>query len=964
MPDYHVQMLDENSGLRSYEIRGISRDMDGFLWVLYNDRVQRYDGREIKNFTIGENPISILCDQDNHIWVTTQKQVLRFSNDHAGFKTLVTPDTTNNNFGCIFRMPGSRKLFLQSSNGVYCYDSAHDRFTPFYSGLKKIYTSNRALSYAEHTVFFCGRDSIYSLNIDTKELKSFHAEAVFSIQAIGDNKLLASDWNFHTYLFDLSTGKAAGINSSGFPGSRDSFFRMNYAIPLDADRYLVSSQKGLFQFSASSGSFKPLHFYYRGRPVHVQATYAMYTDAQQTIWMGFDGGILFFSPGNENIGLLRSGENKAGEKDWDNNVRNFAEDEDGNLWFVTADGFDHWNLQTGEINSYPEKNTGESNTIFPSIRGLAYDGKNVLLGPTNLGPKIYDPHTGKYSIPIYDADSEGRRVKAKIEGDFINRITALHTGNYVIAARDGLYALEGKTYRLREIKTAVGRVLFSNEDKEHRVWVATDRGLICFDSLFHVLFTVPLQGEKNIFHSLYEIGPNEFLLGAKGLYLLSVTGNTFHIQKENAFFDQSVISFLFKDSLDRCWVGSDNGLFLYNRAVGKIQSFDFSDNLQGLGFSNEGIFHSSKGVLYIGGLNGINYFRPEAMQVQEEKLNVSIINMKINEDDSSYLTGDLPAKLDHRQNSLRFEFVAPYFKNANRIKYRYRLDGLYAGWVDNGNDNSVFFTSLPPGSYTFRASASLNGTDWFESKSISFVIRPPFWSTWWFYLLCFFIVAAILYLLYRFRIKQMMHVQSVRNRISAELHDDIGSKLTNINILTMLTRQNMDDPPQAKAHLERISDEVQTSAEALDDIVWSINNRNDSVEEIIARMRRYAAEVLSAERMKFNIRVPDDMQHIKFPMEKKHDMYLLFKEIINNIHKHAGATEVLLELLISPDKLEMHIRDDGRGFDSNIPAEGNGLLNLKERTEKWHGDFNLVSSPGNGAEISIRIPLRSSNAKR
>src|SRR4051812_46027229 len=100
---------------------------------------------------------------------------------------------------------------------------------------------------------------------------------------------------------------------------------MNYASPLDGERYIVSSQKGLFQFTTSSGIFRPLHFYYRGRPVHVQATYAMYKDAQQTIWMGFDGGIIFFSPGSENIGLLRSGENKAGEKDWDNNVRNFAE---------------------------------------------------------------------------------------------------------------------------------------------------------------------------------------------------------------------------------------------------------------------------------------------------------------------------------------------------------------------------------------------------------------------------------------------------------------------------------------------------------------------------------------------------------------------------------------------------------------------------------------------------------------
>ncbi|MBA2249414.1 MAG: hypothetical protein H0W12_04405 [Chitinophagaceae bacterium] len=168
-----------------------------------------------------------------------------------------------------------------------------------------------------------------------------------------------------------------------------------------------------------------------------------------------------------------------------------------------------------------------------------------------------------------------------------------------------------------------------------------------------------------------------------------------------------------------------------------------------------------------------------------------------------------------------------------------------------------------------------------------------------------------------------MKLQAVRNRISSELHDDIGTKLTNINILSTLTTQAMDDPDKAKELLSRISSEVQTSADALDDIVWNINTKNDSLQEIIPRMRRYATEVFADKKVQFDVKVPENIQHLKFSMEKRHDVYLMFSEMINNIYKHANASEVAIEVGIKGSAFYLHVQDNGRGFEKEMETHRN-----------------------------------------
>ena len=306
------------------------------------------------------------------------------------------------------------------------------------------------------------------------------------------------------------------------------------------------------------------------------------------------------------------------------------------------------------------------------------------------------------------------------------------------------------------------------------------------------------------------------------------------------------------------------------------------------------------------------------------------------------------------------------YENGKQNIYEYRLlENENTPWINIGPQQSINLNNLPPGKYTFqvRLSSPVARND-HKIASTTIIIISPFYRTWWFYTLCILVLTAVTYILYRLRIRQLLQVQQVRNRISSDLHDDIGARLTNIQILSALGEQQLEKPELAGMYLHRIVNEVQTSGEALDDIVWSINSKNDSGEELAARMRRYAGDIFEGDHILCNMNVNDNMSGIKLTMEKRRDLYLVFKEALNNILKHAQASHVSIELEAEDNKVLLRITDNGRGFDVNDPGNRNGLKNIKRRMEKWKGKSVIESVPGKGTILDVTLPANEPSLKK
>lgn len=315
-------------------------------------------------------------------------------------------------------------------------------------------------------------------------------------------------------------------------------------------------------------------------------------------------------------------------------------------------------------------------------------------------------------------------------------------------------------------------------------------------------------------------------------------------------------------------------------------------------------------------------------------------------------------------NNINIAFSAINLANGAQNKYYYKLNDLSKNWIPAGKTRQISFSNLLSGNYSFRVKAQLaDGTTSINEATLLFSVETPYYKSWWFIVLMIIAAGSIIYAVYLNRIRQLLHVQAIRNGIASDLHDDIGSTLSNINILAELSKANVSEPKEAVKFLKRIVEEVNNSNQSLDDIVWSINTMNDSYEQMAARMRRYAGEVFERADIAYHIHFDERIVHKRLDMEKRKDIYLVFKEAVNNIYKHAGASNVNIKLQTDNNYFQMIISDDGKGFDQNILTTRSGVKNMKIRVSKWQGSITILSEAGKGTALTINIPVSYNHSK-
>ena len=245
-----------------------------------------------------------------------------------------------------------------------------------------------------------------------------------------------------------------------------------------------------------------------------------------------------------------------------------------------------------------------------------------------------------------------------------------------------------------------------------------------------------------------------------------------------------------------------------------------------------------------------------------------------------------------------------------------------------------------------------------DPGSASAIVFPPFNTIWWLVLANVLFVSLALFGFYRYWRYRLLQLHMLRDRIATDLHDDIGSTLSNINMLSLITQKKLDRPEQASQHLKRISEEVVACSQALDDIIWSANAKNDNLEETIARMRRYAAELLeTGSQVNFKLDMDDQFVTQKLRMEQRRDIYLTYKEALNNVYKHARASMAWISVVVKNNNLQLIIKDNGKGFDMEAPTHRNGLKNMRTRVERWKGRLSIDSGIHQGTQLRIELPI-------
>jgi streptogramin lyase/two-component sensor histidine kinase len=322
-------------------------------------------------------------------------------------------------------------------------------------------------------------------------------------------------------------------------------------------------------------------------------------------------------------------------------------------------------------------------------------------------------------------------------------------------------------------------------------------------------------------------------------------------------------------------------------------------------------------------------------------------------------TGLQPLALRPNQNQIRFDFVGLNFGPGESRRYQYRLEGADQGWSAPTNQRTVNYASLSPGSYTFRVRAvNSEGTVSVQTASVALTIPPPVWQRWWFIVSAGTVIALLAYALYCYRVSQLLAMERLRIRIATDLHDDIGSSLSQIAILSEVARRKIENADMHAAG--QLSDIAAVSGELVDamsDIVWAINPKHDHLSNLEHRMRRFATDVLTARSIGLEFQTSATQPDLRIGAGIRRQVFLIFKEAVNNIARHSSASVATVEFGLVQEHLVLQLKDNGTGFDPARSAEGNGLANIRKRASDLGGTAVFESLSDRGTTLTLRVPL-------
>ncbi len=697
----------------------------------------------------------------------------------------------------------------------------------------------------------------------------------------------------------------------------------------------------------------------------------MFTDETGITWIGHESGLDKFDP------LTRQFSNVALPKvpgefsiyRTPSAISIDRHDSTGKWMWVTVSGIGllHYNRETTEFEVYRNDTTDTNSLADNNVRAIYYDNQNRLWIGSRTGACIFNPVTKSFQKVSFPNNMNPVSVNGFVQ-DKKGKIWLSTSGNGLYCYDEHADKISSWRYLQGNPRSLPDNFIFSMiVDHDDMIWLGTQNNGLCRlnPETGEFLFFMSRRDDPdalpdNGIFDLYEDAQNQLWIATEnGIAKMDpVTRKMKTLTTEDGLSNNIVYSISYDDQ-GSLWFGTANGLCRYDPIKKTFKNFFTND---GLGSNRmDGAVYKSGGVLFFGSSGSINYCRPEQLKMNKRPPPIAITGIRIFDETLPLArTGGTPAplKLSYRQSMITFEFAAMNFTNSFLNRYEYQLEGFDESWIPSGSHQSATYTNLPGGNYLFRVRAANNDGIWNETgASIRISVAPPFWKTWWFYLLCFIAAGAVLFGIYRVRVKQLMRLQHIRMRISRDLHDDIGSTLSSINMISSMAAKKQYGLQKTSEQLRTISSASGLAMELMNDIVWSVNPENDKMDMVFSKMRQYASGILEAAGIEFTLNMDEACSRISIPIEKRKDFYLIFKEAVNNLAKYSGATRVEISLNCRNKILQLEVSDNGKGITETTGTGGNGLKNMKARSVTLRGSLDIRTAPGTGTTIELKFPI-------
>ncbi len=413
-----------------------------------------------------------------------------------------------------------------------------------------------------------------------------------------------------------------------------------------------------------------------------------------------------------------------------------------------------------------------------------------------------------------------------------------------------------------------------------------------------------------------------------------------------------------EDLLGRIYLGSDLGI---DRLRPEDPTLHFRHYAVGDGLGPGEVlaaFRDRTGTLWFGTRQGLSRLDPAAeqtppsppafisgMRVRGAPLAVSFLG-------ESSLSG---VELPYDRNQVELQFVSLGFDVGGALRYQYQMENTGSDWSPPSEERVVNYANLAPDVYKWHVRAVTPDGAIGTPATAVFTILPPLWQRWWMRLLFLLAALALFYSLYRYRITSLLEVERLRTRIATDLHDDIGSSLSQIALLSEVARRrpvgtDVDEP------LTSIADLSRDLVDSMSEIVWAIDPEQDRVGDLAHRMRRFASDLFNSDAVELRLDMPGENRDLQIGADVRRQVFLIFKESLHNVLRHSGCSRVEVQFRSDTGFLTLSIADNGRGFDSRRSSRGHGLASMQLRAIGLGGDLSVHSTLGQGTIITLRVP--------
>lgn len=701
--------------------------------------------------------------------------------------------------------------------------------------------------------------------------------------------------------------------------------------------------------------------------------FSLYLDRSNLIWVGAaDNTVAVLDRHSKRFHRLKNRMNDPNgiSSGW---IRTMVQENDSIFYFgFNGQGLNRLNLKTGLAEKFVHLPESPNSIGHNSIVGLASDAAHkIWIALEGGGLNKFDPVTKKFTRYVAGKNSINNNALSALLVDSDNLI-------WTTAYRDGLNIYDINQNKFTRI----------NNDSLQR---ATGISLAFVESIFEVNGNIWFNAQNQVV--LYDKARNQFVKIAQNERAVPVNKSFFLEIKPYSntevllatqdearivryFNPDSIVSLsIFKAKeaerlksfvvhRDEIWYTANNQLVRWNPAKNETHAYTQADGLVASDLNK--LYIDKQGRIFVTSIDGLTWFYPDEIRDDTLARKIVFTDFKLFNNSASQKPDSIyhfsiamqpsqlkSVQLNHTHSFFSISYTALEFMAPEKIQYAYRLTGFDKDWVYVGNRTFASYTNLDPGTYLFEVKSTNPDGYWGnEFAALTLIIQPPFWRTGWFMLLVLLATGTLLYMIHRYRLAQSLKLERLRTKIASDLHDEVGSSLTKISIYSELVQNGLGEKEKAN-YLQSIGSLSREVVSTMSDIVWSINNNNDTLSELTNRMKDFATEVLEAKGIDFEF-VLDKVEKDKSlePIVRQ-NIYLIFKEAINNVVKHAKASHVKVYITSQP-QFELHIIDNGIGLPAQETYSGNGLRNMRRRAQSIGGSLSI--SPTAGTTIKLAVP--------